>query len=53
MSEIEDVRRFGTCECCSNEITDEQTEYYVCSEGHVFCSVECCLEYYGIEKIEV
>lgn len=53
MSGAENVRKFGTCECCGNEITNEQAEYYVDSEGHVFCCAECCLAYYGIEKIEV
>lgn len=53
MGEAEDVMRFGTCEYCGNEITDEDEEYYVDSEGHVFCCVECVMEHYEIEKIEV
>lgn len=53
MSEVEDARKFGTCECCGNEITAEQTEYYVDAEGHVFCCIKCVTEHYGIEKIEV
>lgn len=53
MGEADDVRKFGACACCDNEVTDEQIEYYVDAEGRVFCCVECILEYYGIEKIEV
>lgn len=53
MNKTKDVRKFGMCECCGNEITDEQTEYYVDSEGRVFCCAECGMEHCGIEKIEV
>lgn len=53
MNETEDVRKFSTCECCGNEVTDSHGEYYVDSEGHVFCCVECAMEHYEIEKIEV
>lgn len=50
---MDDERIFGRCECCENEITNKDKEYYVDSEGRVFCSVECCLEYCGIVKLEV
>jgi hypothetical protein len=50
---MDDVRILGICECCENEITDEDKEYYVSEDGLVFCSVECCLEHYGVTKIEV
>ena len=48
-----EVRKFGECECCGNEITDEQDEYYVTEDGMVFCSIECVLEHYCVTKIEV
>ncbi len=50
---MDDIRIFGTCECCSNEVTDKDEEYYVDSEGRVFCSVECVLDVYGVTKVEV
>ena len=34
-------------------LADEDEEYYVTDDGTVFCSVECCLEHYGITKVEV
>lgn len=49
----DEVRTLGYCECCNNKVTDEYEEYYVNDEGIVFCSCECCLEYYGITKVEV
>jgi hypothetical protein len=48
-----EVRMMGYCECCNNKVTDEYEEYYVNDDGIVFCSCECCLEYYGITKVEV
>ena len=50
---MDDIRVFGYCECCNNEITDRDEEYYVSDDGKVFCSVECCLEHYGVTKVEV
>ena len=50
---MDEMRKFGTCECCGNEITDRDEEYYVDSEGKVFCSIECICEQYGIVKVEV
>jgi hypothetical protein len=50
---MDDVRNFGTCECCGNAITSEDEEYYVDSEGRVFCSVECALDAKGVTKVEV
>ena len=54
---MNETRTFGYCELCENEITSEvESDYeeacYVDSEGRYFCSIECVLEYYGIEKIE-
>ena len=50
---MDDIRVFGYCEYCSNDVTDKDKEYYVDSEGKIFCSVECVLEKLGIAKIEV
>ena len=50
---MDEVRHFGECENCGEKITDEGGEYYVDSEGRVYCSVECALEKHGIVKIEV
>ena len=50
---MDDKRIFGRCECCENEITSEDEEYYVDSEGRVFCSVECVLDTYGVTKVEL
>ena len=48
-----EVRKFGTCECCGEEINDSQEEYYLTEDGIVFCSIECMMEHFHIEKIEV
>ena len=48
-----EVRKFGICEECDNEVTDDSDEYYTSEDGKVFCSVECVLEHYGITKIEL
>jgi hypothetical protein len=50
---MDEIRVFGYCECCGNEVTSEYEEYYVDSEGRVFCSVECILDTYGLTKVEV
>lgn len=50
---MDDIRVFGYCECCGNEITGKDEEYYVDSEGRVFCSIECICEQYGLTKVEV
>lgn len=50
---MDEARLFGYCECCSNEITDKDKEYYVDSEGRVFCSIECVFEANNITKVEV
>ena len=50
---MDDIRVFGYCECCDNKVDDSSDEYYVDSEGKVYCSVECVLEKFGIVKIEV
>ena len=50
---MDDKRVFGYCECCDSEVTDKDEEYYVDSEGRVFCSIECAFETHGIIKVEV
>ena len=50
---MDDIRKFGECECCGNEVNDTSGEYYVDPEGRAYCSVECVLEKLGIVKIEV
>ena len=46
-------KKNGYCENCGEKITDKYDEYYVTDDGKVFCSVECCLEHYGVTKVEV
>jgi hypothetical protein len=50
---MDEVRFFGYCENCGEKVVDNNEAYYVSYDGKVFCSVECCLEYYGVTKIEV
>lgn len=50
---MDEIRVFGYCENCGAKITDENEEYYVNDDGNVFCSCECCLEHYGLVKVEV
>jgi hypothetical protein len=50
---MDEIRVFGYCECCGNKVTDADDAYYVNADGEVFCSCECCLEYYGVTKVEV
>lgn len=50
---MDEIRKFGECECCGNEIDSTDNEYYVDSEGRVYCSIECVLETFEIVKIEV
>jgi hypothetical protein len=47
-----EIRTFGYCANCGDKVTDEGEEYYVNDDGEVFCSIECVLEHYGVEKIE-
>lgn len=48
-----EIRCFGYCENCGEKITDKSDEYYVNSDGEVFCCVECALEHCGVTKVEV
>jgi hypothetical protein len=49
---MDEVRLFGYCENCGQSVTDEFDEHYVTEDGKVFCSCECCLEYFGVVKVE-
>ena len=48
-----EIRCFGYCEVCGDEITDENEEYYVNDDGEMFCCVDCICEHYGLTKIEL
>ena len=48
-----EVRYFGHCENCGDEVTDEYDEYYVNDDGEIFCSIDCVCEHYGLTIIEV
>jgi hypothetical protein len=50
---MDEVRILGYCECCGNEVTDKDEEYYVSDDGKVFCSIECICENYSITKVEI
>ena len=50
---MDEVRNFGYCENCGEKVTDKDEEYYVDSEGRIFCSTECICEHYGITKVEI
>lgn len=50
---MDEIRVFGYCACCGNKVTDEGDAYYINADGEIFCGVECCLEHYGIVKLEV
>jgi hypothetical protein len=50
---MDEIRVFGYCENCGEEVTDESNEYYVTDDGMVFCGIECVCEYYNITKVEV
>lgn len=50
---MDEVRVFGYCENCGEEITSEYDEYYISDDGRVFCSIECVCEAHCLTKIEV
>lgn len=50
---MDEARTFGYCENCGEKITDRADEYYVDSEGRVYCSVECVLEAHDVTVMEV
>ncbi len=41
----------GRCEWCGEELREDY-EYYTDNENNKFCSVDCALEYHGIEYRE-
>ena len=50
---MDEIRMFGYCESCGDNVTDENEEYYVTEDGKLFDCVECALEYHGVTKVEV
>lgn len=50
---MDEIRKFGYCEHCGEEVTDESEEYYVTEDGKVFCCIECVLEHYCVTKVEL
>ena len=48
-----EVRYFGRCENCEDDVTDEGDEYYVTEYGEVFCCLDCLLEHFEITKVEL
>lgn len=50
---MDEVRVFGRCVWCDDEVTDENEEYYVNEYGEVFCCIDCLLEHYEITKVEI
>lgn len=50
---MDEIRVFGYCENCGEQVTDEREEYYVTDDGRVFCCVECVCEAHGLTKVEI
>lgn len=50
---MDEVRVFGYCKCCGEEVTDYSDEYYINDDGEVFCSIECVCDAYRVTKVEV
>lgn len=48
-----EVRYFGHCENCEDDVTDELGEYYINDDGEIFCCIECVLEHFEITKVEL
>ena len=32
---MDEIRVFGYCECCGNQVTDEDESYYMSEDGNV------------------
>lgn len=46
--------RLGYCEQCGESVMEEYSgDAYETDEGVLFCSLECCHEYYGIRRVDV
>ena len=50
---MDEIRSFGYCENCGEEVNENYDEYYITDDGRVFCSIECVCEAYGLTKVEV
>ena len=48
-----EVRIFGYCKYCEEDVTDEEGEYFVNDDGEVFCCLDCICAHYGLTRIEV
>ena len=50
---MDEIRIFGYCACCGNQVTDKEDAHYITEDGEILCDVECVCEYYGVTKREV
>jgi hypothetical protein len=50
---MDELRIYGYCEHCGNEVTNQGDEYYISEDGRVFCRVECVCQHYSVTKVEV
>jgi hypothetical protein len=50
---MDELRIYGYCENCGNEVTNQGDEYYISEDGRVFCCVECVCQHYSVTKVEV
>jgi hypothetical protein len=48
-----EVRILGYCPICGEAVTDEDEDIYVNKEGHYFNSLDCMMEFYEVERVEV
>ena len=48
----DEVRIFGYCAECGNEIMDSHDNAYVDDDGNYFDTVECAMEYHKIRIVE-
>ena len=50
----EENKLLGNCEECGDSIYSEYSgDAYQTDEGELFCSLECCHDYYGIRSVDV
>lgn len=52
LDELEEKHPIARCEHCGELIYEDNDDVYIDSDGNYFCSIECVLEYYGVNKIE-
>ena len=50
---MDEIRNFGYCAYCGEEITNEAEECYCNEDGEYFCSIECVLEKNNIHRLEI